>query len=208
MTDKRALGVRERNRLSILNAAREVLEADPEASMDDIAAVAGMVRRTLYGHFPTRQDLVGELVRAGAREFVADLGEVDVTARDPAEEMAALVLRTWGAADRFAKVIALARRGADGTLLAEMEPFNAVVARLIAHGQRHGVFTNDLAPHMLARVLESGALAFLAARSDGSWDGDAADVARTHLLLLGVPVAQARAAVRTATARERSSDEI
>ncbi|WP_240135083.1 TetR/AcrR family transcriptional regulator [Streptomyces sp. MUM 178J] len=198
----RTLRARERNRLSILNAARSVLAADPDASMDDIAAVAGVVRRTLYGHFPTRQDLVADLVRAGAEQFVAHLGHIDVHADDPGVELAAMVLRTWGAAREFAPVIELARRGAADAVTLAMDPFNAVVAELIRHGQRRGIFGNDLDPGVLSRALESTALMFLSTGPTDRWDGDAADVAFTHLLLLGTPVDAARAAIRTAQTRE------
>ncbi|WP_328684872.1 helix-turn-helix domain-containing protein [Streptomyces sp. NBC_00343] len=83
-----ALRARERNRLVILNAARQVLIDEPDASMDDIAAAAGMVRRTLYRHFPNRQELVASLVRAGAEEFTAHLGRIDLRAAEPGVELA------------------------------------------------------------------------------------------------------------------------
>ncbi|SFO87333.1 TetR/AcrR family transcriptional regulator [Actinomadura madurae] len=199
----RTLTARSRNRLSILSAAREVLAADPDASMDDIAAAAGMVRRTLYGHFPTRRDLVAALVQVGAEEFVSRLGAIDVEAADPGTELAGMVLRTWSEARRFAPVIELARRGAADAVTAAMEPFNTAVAHLIGRGQQRGIFTNRLDPGVLSRVLENVALTFLSAGLDETWDGDAADVAFTHLLLLGMPVDAARAAVDRARLRER-----
>ncbi|GAA3222420.1 TetR/AcrR family transcriptional regulator [Actinocorallia longicatena] len=195
----RALRVRDRNRLSILDAAREVLTADPDASMDDIAAEAGMVRRTVYSHFPTRLDLIEGLVRAGAEEFIADLGEPDVTTDDPATELATMVLRTWGAARRFAPVIELARRGAEDALQASMEPFTSIVAQLIDNGQRQGVFSNDLDPGVLSKVLAGSALTFLSASSEGHWSGHSGDVALTCLLLLGTPTGTAHAALAQAT---------
>jgi AcrR family transcriptional regulator len=46
------------NRAAVLDAATRVLVADPQASMADVAAAAGVARRTLYGHFSSREDLV------------------------------------------------------------------------------------------------------------------------------------------------------
>ena len=47
-----------RNIAAILDAATECLAHDPEMSIADIAAAAGVGRITLYGHFRTRADLV------------------------------------------------------------------------------------------------------------------------------------------------------
>jgi AcrR family transcriptional regulator len=54
-----------RNRERILAAARELFaEAGPATQMDDVARRAGVGVGTVYRHFPTKDVLVGELVRA------------------------------------------------------------------------------------------------------------------------------------------------
>ena len=58
------------NRRRILDVALAELLRDPDASMDQIARAAGVVRRTVYGHFPNRDALIGTLVD-GAVEAVA-----------------------------------------------------------------------------------------------------------------------------------------
>jgi AcrR family transcriptional regulator len=47
-----------RNRDAIVDAAREVLAGDGDASMHAIARAAGVGQGTLYRHFPTREALV------------------------------------------------------------------------------------------------------------------------------------------------------
>lgn len=47
-----------RNRERILRAAGRVLAQSPSASLEDIAATAGVSRSTIYRHFPCRDDLV------------------------------------------------------------------------------------------------------------------------------------------------------
>jgi AcrR family transcriptional regulator len=59
-----------RNRESILAAARDVFsEYGMEAQMDEIARRAGVGVGTLYRHFPTKDELVGELIRIKLGDF-------------------------------------------------------------------------------------------------------------------------------------------
>jgi AcrR family transcriptional regulator len=186
---------RERNRRSILDAAGEVLRRDPEATLDDVAARAGVVRRTVYGHFANRQALLVALVHAAAADFVEQVGEVDTAAADPAAELAATVLRTWSTARRNGPLVTLARQTMDAEVRAAMAPFAAVVTRLIAHGQRAGVFAGHVDAAVLAEVMEAGSATYLRAAEAGRWNGDETDVALAHLLTLGVPLGAARETV-------------
>ena len=59
-----------RNRERILDAARHVFsQYGSEAQMDEIARRAGVGVGTLYRHFPTKDQLVGELVRIKLSDF-------------------------------------------------------------------------------------------------------------------------------------------
>jgi AcrR family transcriptional regulator len=61
-----------RNRERILSAARETFsEHGTQAQMDDIARRAGVGVGTLYRHFPTKDALIGELVRIKLSDFAA-----------------------------------------------------------------------------------------------------------------------------------------
>jgi AcrR family transcriptional regulator len=192
---KKGPSARERNRRSILDAAYDVLRADPEATLDDVAARAGVVRRTVYGHFAGRHELVAALVRAAAEDFCARVGGVRTDSPDPAAELAAAVMRTWGTARRYGPLVTLARRTMDDEVRAAMAPFAAVMARLVARGQELDVFAAHTDPRVLAEVLEGGSAAYLRAAEGGWWDGDEADVAFGHLITLGVGAAEASAAV-------------
>jgi AcrR family transcriptional regulator len=69
-----------RNRERILDAARATFsEHGADAQMDEIARRAGVGVGTLYRHFPTKDQLVGELVRIKLADFA-------VRARDKFEQ--------------------------------------------------------------------------------------------------------------------------
>lgn len=72
----------EQNSDRILQAALELLQAEPDASIDEIAAAAKVSRATVYRHFGTRNDLVAEARQRG-RE-AADANETDAL-RPPGE---------------------------------------------------------------------------------------------------------------------------
>jgi AcrR family transcriptional regulator len=65
------------NRRAILEAARDVLTEDAATgSIEQIARRAGVARRTVYGHFPTREDLVRALASTLAAEVTEQLAAV------------------------------------------------------------------------------------------------------------------------------------
>lgn len=69
-----------RNRARILEAARiEIERGGTECSLDNVAKRAGVGPGTLYRHFPTREDLVSELLRTWVSDVEAD---ADATAAD------------------------------------------------------------------------------------------------------------------------------
>ncbi len=80
--DERTLRrVAERNRRRILDAARQALAAQgAEASMDDIARIAEVGVGTIYRRFPTKEELVTEVVRD---RLVAVIERIDAEGADP-----------------------------------------------------------------------------------------------------------------------------
>jgi AcrR family transcriptional regulator len=72
---------------AILNAARTVLGERSDASMEDIAAAAGVSRQTVYAHFPSRDALIGTLLQAVGAETVAAMDAADLDTAPPAEAL-------------------------------------------------------------------------------------------------------------------------
>jgi AcrR family transcriptional regulator len=80
-----------RNVAAILAAAAESLARNPDTSMGEIAAAAGVGRMTLYGHFKTRAELLNAVLTQVIAEAHDALDAVDVSG-DPRDALARLVL--------------------------------------------------------------------------------------------------------------------
>ena len=178
----------------ILDVALEVLGRSPEAGMGEIATAAGVVRRTVYGHFPSRGDLVRALTQRAVDEIAAVLSEVD-SADTPAEVVwSDFIARLWPLSHRYRVLLAL-RRGEYGeeihTLLG---PVDRMLAELVERGQARGSFGRHLPAEVLSQVAFSAVFAIADTdRSDGALGARAATF--TSLLMLGVSQARAEALV-------------
>ena len=178
----------------ILDVAAEVLGVDPDAGMGEVATAAGVVRRTVYGHFPSRADLVLALTRRAADELTAAVAE---GSGDPGadeawadEVWAGFVGRLWPLLHRY-RVLVVLRRGELGPdIHAVLAPVDAALAGLVRRGQEDGVFGRHLPAEVLSQVAWSSV--FTVADGDLAHGGiDAGAAVTTSLLALGVPASRA-----------------
>jgi AcrR family transcriptional regulator len=166
------------NRARILAAAREELSRDPDASLDEIARAAGVVRRTLYGHFPNREALVTAL----AQEAKQALQEAFTAARrpgaDPPTALARLILASWAVGGRYRMLISLARRDlGEERIRAALAPARAEAAAILGRGQQDGTFASHLPAPVLALATESMALAVLESHTSSHWSDPTGEAA-------------------------------
>jgi AcrR family transcriptional regulator len=182
------------NRRRILDVALAELLRDPDASMDQIARAAGVVRRTVYGHFPSREALVSTLVDDALEAVAAAHAEAREGVADPAEAVARSVLKVWEIADRYRLLVALAQRTVTMQGIRErLAPVRADAERLLQRGLDEGVFTSPLPAPALAYVHEQLLFALMEAVNDGLLAPREAgrSAAVTLLTASGVPAAPA-----------------
>ncbi|KAB2380687.1 TetR/AcrR family transcriptional regulator [Actinomadura montaniterrae] len=175
----------------ILDVALEVLGENPDAGMGDIASAAGVVRRTVYGHFPSRLDLVRTLTERAVTEMTAVLTEVNASGAEADATWVGFIARLWPVAHRYRVLLAL-RRGEYGDAIhGLLGPLDELLADLVNRGQDSGVFARHLPPGVLSQVAYGAVFAI----ADSDLPNGARAATITTLLTLGVPEPRAIALV-------------
>ncbi|WP_336318639.1 TetR/AcrR family transcriptional regulator [Streptomyces lavendofoliae] len=182
------------NRRRIEQVALTELLRDPDASMDQIARAAGVVRRTVYGHFPSREALIAALVDSAvesvARAHASGREGVD----DPAEALARATLAVWEIADRYRLLVALAQRSITMEGIRErLTPVREACAAVLRRGLEEGVFASPLSAAALAYVHEQVLFGLMEAVNAGALAADRAgrSAAQTMLISAGMPAGRA-----------------
>ena len=148
------------NRESLLTAARIVFNRDPNASLETVAAQAGLSRRSVYGHFANRDDLLLELVTIGARRVASALESV--THPDPLTRLALIASNLWREVESVRVMAVVAVRGPLAHHTAEtLRAIRSILRAAITEGQANGSMRGDLPAERLARLVEDTALVVL-----------------------------------------------
>lgn len=131
-----------RNRERILEAAWRLLaERGPDVQIDDIARTAGVGVGTVYRHFPSKDELIGELLARKFRDKVA-LAQQALEIQDPWEAFASFLRDTaeWMARDASEQQMWWAITPASMAYAeAERDALVDVVDRVIVRAQGAGV---------------------------------------------------------------------
>ena len=171
----------ERSIARILDAAVGALGEDEDASMSEIARRAGVVRATIYVHFPTRAALLDAVTERALAEVATVINAAEPERGDPADALARVVAATWRTLGRYHALVAInigtqthdELHHRHGSVLGTLLP-------LIERGQAAGDFRTDVpaAWHlaMLMALIHAGS-AELQARRVPEADAEAALVA-------------------------------
>ncbi|WP_338889153.1 TetR/AcrR family transcriptional regulator [Rhodococcus sovatensis] len=189
------------NRDKILDAAISAFASDPDATVEYIAQSAGVVRRTVYGHFPTRHDLIVGIVERAARDFVAALPVIDDLPSRPEVALALLELSSWSVADRYRALLGVGRRElGEQQILEVLSVSRRVILLVLERGRASGVFTDRMAAETVISVSEAATLALLDRANGGDDTITAATAAEVALSLAGVDRGIRQSAIDEATA--------
>jgi len=140
----------ERNVEAILEAATDLLGDRPAVSMAEVARAAGVVRATLYAHFPSRRELVEAVIDRAVAESTARMDEARVDEGPAPQALERMIAASWG---RLTGLGAL-KQASEEQLSAERvhrahAPLMERVHALVERGQASGAFRSDLDPRWL-----------------------------------------------------------
>ena len=133
-----------RNRAKLLAATVTAIRKNPDASVADIAAEAGMGRQTLYGHFQTRAELIEAALVESLERAEDVLSEVPLDG-DAREAFQRLVAASWVFVDQSRALLATAQKELSAARIRELhEKAEARMRGLLLRGQAEGAFRSDL----------------------------------------------------------------
>jgi AcrR family transcriptional regulator len=131
----------ERSIAAILDAAIDVLRRRPDASVEDIATMAGLSRQTVYAHFASRAALLTAVLDRATDEAVAAVDAADIDKGAASEAFVRLLDATWQTFEGYPFLLhapAVPTSPADDAQ--RHEPIIERLQRLLRRGQAEGEF--------------------------------------------------------------------
>jgi AcrR family transcriptional regulator len=137
----------------ILDAAVEELGRDPEASMAAVARRAGVVRATVYVHFPTREALVDAVTDRALGQAADAIRAAEPERGDPYDAMRRVLAAAWQVLARHHAMVGITTRKESEEVRALHGPVLGLLADLLRRGQADGSFDDALPVEWLLTVI-------------------------------------------------------
>lgn len=142
----------ERNRRVLLDTAGAALAMNPEASLGEVAHLAGLTRATLYRHFGSRENLLVSLRQDAvscAQEAIAGAQVDEGTSLEALRRVVDAILEFGG---RFRPLL-IEGAAQDPDFLREREEIFGPVIAIVERGQHSGEIRSDISPRWVVTVL-------------------------------------------------------
>jgi TetR/AcrR family transcriptional repressor of mexCD-oprJ operon len=153
---KRRRADAERNISAITKAALEALAGDPDVSMAGIARRAGVVRATIYMHFPTREALLDAVMEHATAQVAEATRQAEPERGEPKEALERVLLATWRQLSQFHNILQInINRLSAKELHRRHLPITTQIVPLLERGQADGVFRSDVSALWLIAVVRA-----------------------------------------------------
>jgi AcrR family transcriptional regulator len=135
-TERRRADAR-RSIAAILDASIELLGRRPDASMDEIAAAAGVSRQTVYAHYPSREALLRAVTLHITAEVGRALGNLDLDRGGAIDALGRWIDASWALLERYPVLLTPAIVAPGGDDESERhEPLMRDLVRVLERGRR------------------------------------------------------------------------
>ena len=153
---KRRRADAERSIASIIDGALAALASDPDASMAEIARRAGVVRATIYMHFPTREALLDAVMEHATGLVAQAIREAEPDRGEPKQAFERVLLATWQQLGQFQSVLQInINRLSTKELHRRHLPITTQFIPLLERGQAMGIFRRDVSAVWLIAVVRA-----------------------------------------------------
>jgi TetR/AcrR family transcriptional regulator, mexCD-oprJ operon repressor len=155
-TPRRRRSDAERSVQAIVEAALAALASDPDASMAEIARRAGVVRATVYAHFPTRESLLDAVMEHATSQVADAIRAAEPERGEPQEALERVLLATWRQLGQFHSVLGInISRLSAKELHRRHLPVTTQFVPLLERGQANGAFRRDVSAIWLIAVIRA-----------------------------------------------------
>ena len=153
---KRRRADAERSITAIINGALDALASDPDVSMAEIARRAGVVRATIYMHFPTREALLDAVMEHATGQVADAIREAEPDRGEPKEALERVILATWKQLSEFHGVLQINMNRLSARELRRRHlPMTTQFIPLLERGQAEGVFRSDVSATWLIAAIRA-----------------------------------------------------